>query len=286
MAEGDINLNPQLLQTPEGVSQINSMFRQLFDLVPGDGETVRIYKGYGSPETVINAGIGSVYLRLDGSTGTTIYMKESGILATGWIAVAQLTTPISLANGGTGQSLSDPGADRILFWDDSASAISFLTVSTGLDLTTTNLTSINTSNVVYLYQAQVNTQGGASGEVTNASLTPITATGLYRYIAIGSGSNYIAYLSSKWKKISGVSTWTVYAQVWTRLGTRSSDCQVDVGGQLGNASSAATAPAWVNFTVDVSGLVNGTVYDVSINGKASSGGGGDCYIGTVIAFGS
>ena len=147
MAEGDINLNPQLLQTPEGVSQINSMFRQLFDLVPGDGETVRIYKGYGSPETVINAGIGSVYLRLDGSTGTTIYMKESGILATGWIAVAQLTTPISLANGGTGQSLSDPGADRILFWDDSASAISFLTVSTGLDLTTTNLkTSIPVSD--------------------------------------------------------------------------------------------------------------------------------------------
>jgi len=35
-------------------------------------------------------------------------------------------TDVSLADGGTGASLSDPGADRILFWDDTAGATTWL----------------------------------------------------------------------------------------------------------------------------------------------------------------
>src|SRR5690606_18612823 len=30
---------------------------------------------------------------------------------------------VSLADGGTGASLADPGADRIMFWDDSANQV-------------------------------------------------------------------------------------------------------------------------------------------------------------------
>ena len=37
-------------------------------------------------------------------------------------------------------NLADPGADRIMFWDDSATALTNLTVSTGLAISTTNLT--------------------------------------------------------------------------------------------------------------------------------------------------
>lgn len=47
---------------------------------------------------------------------------------------------LPLANGGTGANLSDPGADRILFWDDSAGAVAFLTASTGLTISGTNIT--------------------------------------------------------------------------------------------------------------------------------------------------
>lgn len=39
------------------------------------------------------------------------------------------------------QGLADPNADRILFWDDGAGTAAFLTVSTGLTLSGTNLTS-------------------------------------------------------------------------------------------------------------------------------------------------
>lgn len=42
--------------------------------------------GTGSPEGVVTAGIGSTYRRLDGSTNTTLYTKESGTGNTGWVA--------------------------------------------------------------------------------------------------------------------------------------------------------------------------------------------------------
>lgn len=45
-----------------------------------------IYYGTGSPETVVVAPVGSIYKRLDGGAGTTLYVKESGVAATGWVA--------------------------------------------------------------------------------------------------------------------------------------------------------------------------------------------------------
>lgn len=40
----------------------------------------------------------------------------------------------------TGTTLADPGADRLLFWDDSESTVAYLTASTGLAISTTSLT--------------------------------------------------------------------------------------------------------------------------------------------------
>lgn len=45
-----------------------------------------------------------------------------------------------LSEGGTGASLTDPNADRIMFWDDSAGAVTWLTPSTGLTISGTNMT--------------------------------------------------------------------------------------------------------------------------------------------------
>jgi hypothetical protein len=66
---------------------------------------------------------------------------------------AAFNTTVSVARGGTGAttpaaartnlgitSLSDPGADRILFWDDSAGTTAYLTVGSGLTLSGTSLT--------------------------------------------------------------------------------------------------------------------------------------------------
>lgn len=58
----------------------------------GDGSTAwtsllhRVFplSGAGSPEGAVTAAVGSMYLRTDGGTGTTLYVKESGTSNTGW----------------------------------------------------------------------------------------------------------------------------------------------------------------------------------------------------------
>lgn len=45
----------------------------------------RIYTGTGTPEGAVTASVGSLFLRQDGGAGTTLYVKESGSGATGWV---------------------------------------------------------------------------------------------------------------------------------------------------------------------------------------------------------
>jgi len=47
---------------------------------------LKIMAGYGSPQGVISAPVGSMYLRKDGSANTTLYIKESGTVNIGWVA--------------------------------------------------------------------------------------------------------------------------------------------------------------------------------------------------------
>ncbi len=57
----------------------------------------RFLSGTGSPESVVTAPVGTVYIRTDGGAGTSVYFKESGTAATGWIAAgsASSSAPIS-----------------------------------------------------------------------------------------------------------------------------------------------------------------------------------------------
>ena len=41
--------------------------------------------GTGSPEGVVTAPVGRIYLRSDGGANTTLYVKESGVGNTGWV---------------------------------------------------------------------------------------------------------------------------------------------------------------------------------------------------------
>lgn len=50
------------------------------------GATTIFRTGTGSPESVVTAPIGSLWLRTDGSTSTTLYIKTSGAGNTGWTA--------------------------------------------------------------------------------------------------------------------------------------------------------------------------------------------------------
>jgi hypothetical protein len=47
---------------------------------------INLEQGTGSPEGVLTANVGTIYQRLDGGAGTTLYVKESGTGNTGWVA--------------------------------------------------------------------------------------------------------------------------------------------------------------------------------------------------------
>ena len=55
-------------------------------LLQGDPAGAFIRWGEGTPEAVVVAPIGSVFLRVDGGAGTVLYIKESGVGSTGWTA--------------------------------------------------------------------------------------------------------------------------------------------------------------------------------------------------------
>jgi hypothetical protein len=47
--------------------------------------TASIYSGTGTPNGYISAAVGSLYLRLDGGAGNSLYVKETGTGNTGWV---------------------------------------------------------------------------------------------------------------------------------------------------------------------------------------------------------
>lgn len=81
------------------------------------------------------------------ATGTQIqtfvlasYAGASSIVTLGTVATGTWNaTAISLAKGGTGSALTDPAADRIMFWDDSAGVVDWLTLGTNLSITGTTI---------------------------------------------------------------------------------------------------------------------------------------------------
>lgn len=76
-------------------------------------------------------------------------------------------------------ALGDPGADRILFWDDSAGTYAYLTVGSGLSISGTSLTSTATGDVTKVGTPVNNQIGVWTGDGTlegDAALTFDTTT--------------------------------------------------------------------------------------------------------------
>ena len=75
----------ELIEAVQGGASVKVSLNQIAG-VRSDASGVIWTSGSGSPEGVLSAPIGSIYTRTDGSTGTTLYVKESGAGSTGWAA--------------------------------------------------------------------------------------------------------------------------------------------------------------------------------------------------------
>lgn len=78
----DVSLiNRAFQQQEETVKDVADLKQQVFTQV-----NLPIQSGKGAPSGRIAAPVGSLYLRLDGGTSTTLYVKESGGDTTsGWV---------------------------------------------------------------------------------------------------------------------------------------------------------------------------------------------------------
>lgn len=103
-------------------------------------------------------------------------------------------TDVSLADGGTGASLADPNADRILFWDDSAGQVTWLTVGTNLSITGTTINA---------------TGGGGGGSVNsvNGTTDRIDISGPATDPIVDIAATYAGQASIETLGVVSVGTW-------------------------------------------------------------------------------
>ena len=62
-----------------------TIFERLRDWWLG-GAGALVLTGTGTPQSVVTAPVGSIFLRTDGGASTTLYVKENGTGNTGWVA--------------------------------------------------------------------------------------------------------------------------------------------------------------------------------------------------------
>lgn len=69
---------------PDESAQLQEVLREMNEVL--NLLSSLLLTGYGAPENVVPAPIGTIYLRRNGSTSTTLYVKTSGTGDTGWTA--------------------------------------------------------------------------------------------------------------------------------------------------------------------------------------------------------
>ena len=77
---------PSSLRTDPREAQFFEDMRKILSALQILGNDVIVRAGNGSPEGVVTANQGSLFLRLDGSVNTSLYVKTSGQASTGWTA--------------------------------------------------------------------------------------------------------------------------------------------------------------------------------------------------------
>ena len=179
--------------------------------------------------------------------GTPDYITISGQTITrGLVDLGtDVTGTLGIGNGGTGASLTDPNADRILFWDDSAGAVTWLTAGTGLTITDTTITASGGGGGVTYKQVQ------SQVDITdNATLQNIT------------GLSFTAAANTSYK---------ITFHLFVSASATSTGYEVGITGPASPTGYASIATLWNSATAETGTITNSTSYG-SIGSNGNSGG--------------
>lgn len=117
----------------------------------------------------------NVTLTLGGNPATSLLRAAS--LTLGW------TGQLSLARGGTGANLVDPNADRIMFWDDSANQVTWLSMGTNISITGTTLNVTGTGgSAVIAFNATTDWGSPSGGYYSYAFTHSLASTDVIAFV--------------------------------------------------------------------------------------------------------
>ena len=146
------------------------------------------------------------------------------------------------------------------------------------------------SNLVWCWAGMDDYNSGTAGAYLGTDETP-DAADLDQYFFVGTNASaYDTVLKFKYKKLAGVNTISCYSRSWTQSTgeSKSHTVQVTINttttGDTGAVDSGT--PTWNTvFTVDVSGLSDGTVYEGTVDLKYLEDG-NVTYLSNIIMFAS
>lgn len=127
--------------------------------------------------------------KVDVSGGTTGLTVSGGPVT--YEGTLTLAGTLAMANGGTGAALTDPAADRILFWDDSAGAVAWLTAGTGIAIAGTTVTSGDASGPASSTDNAIARFDGAGGKTLQNGAATVSDDGVIMS-ATNSGANAVS----------------------------------------------------------------------------------------------
>lgn len=150
-------------------------------------------------------------------------------------------TTVPLANGGTGASLTDPGADRIMFWDDSAGQTTWLTPGTNLSITGTTLDAASTGTNTFGTIA-VSGQSDVVADSSTDTLTLVAGSGMT--ITTNAGTDTVTFASSGGPSVAAQSDQETATSTTTYVSP----------GRQQYHPSAAKAFAWITYSAGTPSL--------------------------------
>lgn len=215
----------------------------------------------------------------------TLAVKSGATLAVEAGAFFTLAASLPLSMGGTGATLADPGADRLLFWDDSAGAVDWLTLGTGLSTTGTTL-NISAAPVSATYITQTadatltNEQalsGLATGLVQVTTSTGVlssvtTSAGIAGLVGDETGTGALVFGTSP-----TIATPTISGAITLPAGVRQAFAPnattpgLNVGAVAGDPSTPSNGDLWYNSTDNqLTARINGSNVDLGAGGTVAT----------------